>query len=46
MVLGGLYFGIDAVTVTMPPVAAQEAMAGRQSYLTELMALRRVQRAA
>ena len=29
LIVGGLHFGTDAVTVTMPPVAAQEAMAGR-----------------
>ena len=46
LIIGGLHFGTDAVPVTTPPVAPQEAMEGRPSYLTELMAHRRVQRAA
>ena len=46
LIVGGLHFGTDAVNGTTPPVAPQQAMEGRPPYLTELMAARRVQRAA
>ena len=42
LIIGGLHFGTDAVTVTTPPVASQEAMEGRQSYLMELLIARQI----